>query len=98
MNRGRMLILAACLFSLFFISACRTTEGELQGISPTLAGQVRQVDQATRPMAARGPKIPWVLLAAAVLVGAFMVFTADRGEQKKPASKSRTPSKRRRKK
>ena len=101
MSRNRIVFLAACLFSLCFISACRTTEGQLRSLPPELLEQAKYMDQTpkipTTPHPG-SPRLYWFLLTAAVLAGTVMVFVSDRKGKKKPAPKRRSSTTKRRKK
>ncbi len=100
MNIRKVILLATILFSLCFVNACRTTEGQLQSLPPELLAQVRQMDQTVNIPATPTPKptVHWFLLTAAILAGAVIIFVSDRSEKKKPVPKRRTSGSKKRKK
>ena len=101
MNLRRANLLVVFLFSLCFISACRTTESQLRNLPPELLEQAKYINQTAKIPATpqpTTPKIHWFLLTAAVLVGAVMLFVSDRPDKKRPAPKRRTTSSKKRKK
>lgn len=101
MNLKRTVLLIVFLFSLCFISACRTTESQLRSLPPELLEQAKYINQTAKIPATpqpAAPRIYWFLLTAAVLAGAVMVFVSDRADKKKPAPKRRSSNSKKRKK
>ena len=89
MGGFRALLLAVSLLWVCFISACRTTEGQLY--SPTSVPVVPYTALAPEtesPPAAAGSKIPFLLLTAVILVGIIMIFASDQKPKKKKSSVS----------